>query len=255
MAADGVGEQGAQGAVVDGTGAGLSAVGTLEQTQIGLEHAATQRLVGQQAEEVLSVDVFQFGIVVLPRQPIVDLVVEAVHVEMIGGDVAGITLVLAVHANVLGISGVPGGVLVQARGHDIQVLHFPGREHRAIEHRRQQAAIVVLEQRHIRQQRAVLQYALRHAHLGGQAELGVFVRRTPRVTAAGRQQAAVTAVGTGVELEPRHAQCIDTKTQCAFGEPRLQIENETLGRLFAFGRALLVGGVAVTEVAVEIHRA
>ncbi|MNO66920.1 hypothetical protein D3C76_577200 [compost metagenome] len=151
MAADGVSEHGTQGTVVDGAGAGIAAVGTLEQAQVGLEYTATQRLIGQQAEEMLAVDVFQFGVVILASQPIVDLVIEAVHVEMIGSDVAGIALVLAVHADVLGVGGVPGRVLVQARGHEIQVLDFPGGKHCAIEHRRQQTAVVVLEQRHIRQ--------------------------------------------------------------------------------------------------------
>jgi hypothetical protein len=70
----------------------------------------------------------------------------------------------------------------------------------------------------------------RNPHFGRQAELGVLVCRTARVS-PGWQQAAIAAVGTGVKLEAGHAQGVDTKTDCALGVPRLQVENKTLGRL------------------------
>ncbi|MNM96598.1 hypothetical protein D3C81_1090800 [compost metagenome] len=116
---------------------------------------------------MLTIDVFQFGVVILRSQAIVDLVVEAVHVEMVGGGVAGVALVLAVHADVLRIGGIARGVLVQARGHEGQVFQLFRGEHGAIEHGRQQTSVVVFQQRQIRQQRAVLQHRVRDLDLGG----------------------------------------------------------------------------------------
>ncbi|MNH18428.1 hypothetical protein D3C79_781300 [compost metagenome] len=94
---------------------------------------------------------------------------------MISFDIAGIALVLAVHANVLTIGGIARGVFVQTGNAELEVVDFFGGEHRPLKHRGQQAAVVVLEQWHIRQQRAVLEYGLRIAHFSGQAHFRVLV--------------------------------------------------------------------------------
>ncbi|MNZ41442.1 hypothetical protein D3C78_589930 [compost metagenome] len=183
VAADGISQHAAQGTVVDGPGTGRTAVGTAEHPQIGLQRARRQGLIGQYAQEVLAIDVFQFAILVLSAQAIIEPVLHAVQIEVIGRHVAGVAFVLAVQADVLGVRGVPGGVPVEAGTGKGQVLQLPGGEQRTVEHRRQQATVVVLEQWQVRQQCAVLQYAAGRPDLGGQTELGVLVCGTARVIA------------------------------------------------------------------------
>ena len=255
MPAQAVAEHGAQGPMVDAAGTGAAAVVTLDQAQVTLEHPGPQGLVGHQADEVLAIDILELGVMVLAAEAVAELVVQAVGVEVIGRGVAGIALVLAMHANVLGIGGIPGGVAVQAGCGEGQVPDLPGGQYRAIEQGGQQAPVVVLEQRQVRQLRAVFEHGLGHAHLGGQAKLGVLVGRAPRVMPAGWQQAAIAAIRAGVELDPEHAQGIQAKAHGAFGVARLQVENEALGRLLALGCALRGLGVAITEVPVEVDRA
>ena len=175
---------------------------------------------------------------VLRGQALVDLVVQAVHGEVIGSDVAAIALVLAVKAQVLGVRGIPGGIAIKARGHELEVLDFLGHQHRAVEHVRQQTAIVVLEQRQVGQQRAVLEHGVGHAHLGRQAELGVLVLGTTGIVTGRRQQAAVAVGRAGIQLQAQHTQGIEAKTHGAFGVARLQIEDKTLRGFIALGRAL-----------------
>ncbi|KFF36346.1 hypothetical protein G039_0303630 [Pseudomonas aeruginosa VRFPA01] len=68
------------------------------------------------AEVALAIDVAQAALGVLQQQAVVDLVVELVGVEAAAGDVAGVALVLAVQADVLGVAGVTRGVAFQAGG-------------------------------------------------------------------------------------------------------------------------------------------
>ncbi|MNN28300.1 hypothetical protein D3C81_1418640 [compost metagenome] len=121
-----------------------------------------------------------------------------------------------------------------------------------MEHGRQQAAIVVLEQRHIRHHRTVLEHGIGNLDLGRQAHLRVLVRRVPWVMAGRRQQAAVTVRRAGVKFEAEHAQRIHAKTYRPLGITRLHIEDETLCPFFAFGRTLAGTAVAVTKIPVEI---
>ena len=65
---------------------------------------------------------------------LVNLVVQTIHAEVISGDIAAITLVFAVQAQVLGVGGVPGGITVKARGHELEIPDFLGYQHGAIEH-------------------------------------------------------------------------------------------------------------------------
>ena len=173
---------------------------------------------------------------------------------MIGGDIAAIALVLAVQAQVLRVSGVPGGIAIKARGDELEVLDFLGHQHGAIEHVRQQTAIVILEQRQVRQQRAILEHGLRHAHLGGQAELGILILGTTGIAAGRRQQTAVAVGGAGVQFHTQHAQCIETKADSTFGVTRLHIEDKALRGFLTLGGALGAGAAAIAKIAIEVHR-
>ncbi len=124
----------------------------------------------------------------------------------------------------------------------------------AVEQGRQQASVVVFQQRHVRQHRAVPELCLREAHLAGYAGLGVLVDRATRIVAAGRQQAAVAVRGAGVELDPEHRQGIHAEAQRALGIARAQVEDEALRGFLAL-EALWGGRAAVAEVAVEVDGA
>ncbi|MNO51483.1 hypothetical protein D3C76_418770 [compost metagenome] len=252
MATQAVAEHAAEGAVVDLAGAGIADVITLDQAQVGRQAAHRQRLAGHQAEEVLAVDVFQLGHLVLGADSIVEAVIDTRQVEVVGFDIAGIALVLAVHANVLAVGGVPCGVLVQARQGELQVVYFFRGQQRPMEQGGQQAAIVVFDQRHVRHHRAVLEDRVGHFDLGRQAHLRVLIRRMPRVVARRRQQAAVTVRRAGIELYPEQADCINANAYRPLGKAGLHIEDKTLRPLFALGGALAGTAVAITEVAVEV---
>ena len=238
MTAQRVRQQSAKGAVIDGPGSGRAAVIAFQQAHIGGQYTRPHRLLGQQANKLLTVNVLQLSVVVLRRQLLVNLVIEAVHREMVSRDVAGITLVFAVQPQVLGVGGVPRGVAVQTRSHELQVFDFLRLQHRAVEDVGQQTAVVVLEQRQVRQQGAVFEYGLGNTHFGGQATFGVLIFGTTRIAAGRRQQAAVTVGRAGVQLDPQHAQRIEAKADGAFGVARLQVEEKALRRLVALGSAL-----------------
>ncbi|MCY1436478.1 hypothetical protein D9M71_526050 [compost metagenome] len=150
MATEAVAKHAAEGAMVDFTGAGIADVITLDQAHVSRQAAHRQRLTGHQAEEVLTVDILQLGHLVLGAETLVETVVDTGQVEVVGFGIAGITLVFAVHADVLAIGGIPSGVVVQASQGELQVVQFFRGEHGTLEQGRQQTAIVVLEQRHIR---------------------------------------------------------------------------------------------------------
>ncbi len=136
MATQAVAEHAAERAMVDFAGAGIADVVTLDQAQVCRQAAHGQWLAGHQAEEVLAVDVLQLGHLVLGAEALVETVIDTGQVKVISLDIAGIALVLAMHPNVLAVGGIPCGVLVQAGQGELQVAHFFGGEHGAMEHGR-----------------------------------------------------------------------------------------------------------------------
>ncbi|EYT97934.1 hypothetical protein PA99_5000 [Pseudomonas aeruginosa PA99] len=255
VAALGVGEQQAEGAVVDLAGAGRAGVLAVEPAQVGAQLAGAELPLAHGTEVALAIDVAQAALGVLQQQAVVDLVVELVGVEAVAGGVAGVAFVLAVQADVLGVAGVPRGVALQAGGGEPEPGDLLAGQLGAVEQGRQQASVVVFQQRHVRQHRPVPELCLREAHLAGNAGLGVLVDRATRIVAAGRQQAAVAVRGAGVELDPEHRQGIHAEAQRALGIARAQVEDEALRGFLALGGALRVGRAAVAEVAVEVDGA
>ncbi|MNF52083.1 hypothetical protein D3C84_334230 [compost metagenome] len=197
---------------------------------------------------MLVVDFAQLREVVAAGDLVGELVVNATEVEMRARYGAGEAAVLVVEGNVLEVGAVAVLGFLQASAGEGQALELFGTEHAAFEGLRQDAPVVGLEDRQFRNQAADLQFGGGDFHFAGQAEFRVLVSGTPVIV--DRQQTGTGAVGAGIELDPEHAQRIDTKPHGAIGVARLEIEHEALGPLVTFG---LLGAGSAAKVAVEVH--
>ncbi|MNN57777.1 hypothetical protein D3C81_1727810 [compost metagenome] len=163
---------------------------------------------------MLVVDFIELREVVAAGDFVGELVVQATKAEMLAGDGAGKTAVLVVEGDVLVVGAVAILGFVQAPAGECQVLDFLGAQQAAFKGLRQDAAVVGLEDRQLRDQAADFQFRCGDFHFAGQAELGILIDRTPIV---GRQQASAGTVRTRIELDPQHAQCIDPEPHGAVG--------------------------------------
>uniref|UniRef100_A0A1I8ALT3 Secreted protein n=1 Tax=Steinernema glaseri TaxID=37863 RepID=A0A1I8ALT3_9BILA len=103
-------------------------------------------------------------------------------------------------------------------------------------------------------QGADLQHAVTGAHLGGQAQLAVFALGTARCLAVTLQQAATTAFGAGIELEPEQADGVHPNAQGALGKAGLVAQHKALGPFLGLGlRGLVLAKVAVEVEVAQFH--
>ncbi|MCY1371049.1 hypothetical protein D9M69_581770 [compost metagenome] len=124
MAAQAVAEHAVEGAVVHLAGLGAAAVVADGVAQVGAQGTGAQRLAGQQAEEVLAVDIFQLGEEVATGEALGEGVVQAAEVEVIAGGGCGEALVLVVDGQVFGVGRGAVLDLVEAATGEGQVADF-----------------------------------------------------------------------------------------------------------------------------------
>ncbi|MOA06063.1 hypothetical protein D3C78_1256840 [compost metagenome] len=207
-----------------------------------------------QVQVVLRVEVLQLAVVVAGGEVVGPLVAEAGEVELVRGGAsieADVALGAAGDGHVLVVLGIALVHLGQAAGVEGQVVDFQRVQRAAAEGLRQQAGVVVLHHRQLRQQGADFQHALGDAHLGGRAEVAITVLRAAGFAVA-QQQTGAAAVCAGVELQAEIGQRIDAEADEAFGEAGLVLEDETLRPFFL----LVLDGhriIGLAEITVEIE--
>src|SRR3990167_91944 len=176
---------------------------------------------------------------------LVELVVEAGQIQVIGSDAAGETAVFAVEYQLLGVGRGTVDDLVQASTGKGQTVDFAGGQQAAFEHLGQQAAVASLDHRQLGNMRAVAKFGSGDLDLGGQAEAAELIGGAAIVLH--RQQVGAGAATAGVEFDPKQAQSIEAEADGAFGVARLDVEPETLTPFFAF-----VLAVAFAEIAIQV---
>src|SRR3989338_7899318 len=176
VAVDRVAEHGVEGAVVDLAGIGCAAVVAQHHPYIGAQGAAAQRLAGEQAEEVLAIDIVEVGEVVAAFELLVEAVVEAHQIEMVGGNASGKAAVLAVEDQLLGVGRGAVDYFVQATTGKGQAVDFAGGQQAAFEYLRQQAAVAGLDHRQLRDVRTIAQLGIGDLDLSGQAQAAKLIR-------------------------------------------------------------------------------
>lgn len=275
VAADGIGEEAAEGAVVDfalghaaavvaaadvavgtaGTAAVLAVGAAVEGAQVGLQDARANLPVVDQAEEVLLVEVVQVAVVVLQGQVLVDLVVATRVVELVAVARTGAAAVGAGDAQAAVVGGVTALGVLQLAGNQGEVLEVGRGDLAALEGDRQQAAVVVGDHRQLRLQGAVAELGVGHLGLGGQAQAGEVVHRL--AVAFQREhgarlavQAALAGTAAAVQAHAEQAQRVDAEADGALGEARLVIQDEALAPLFLLARR--GGAIAVVGIDVEV---
>ncbi|MNE11934.1 hypothetical protein D3C80_1047120 [compost metagenome] len=248
MTAQGIGEHGTEGLVVD---IARTIIGGAGVTQIGLQRLLVgDRQHMHQIEGVLLIQVLQVAVVVAAGQAVAQLVVTTGEDELVGqvgtleGDPAQRELV---QGHVFVIAGITVVDLVQITGIEGQTGDVLGNDVAAAEHLRQQAAIAGTDGLVLQLQRTDLEHALASLGLGGQAEAaGVVLGTFGRLVRY--QQAAAGGAVARIQLETESSQRVDAKTQGAFGVARLHAQQEALRPLFLLGLA----GV-FTEITIEIE--
>src|SRR5690606_1614448 len=219
VAAVGVGEQRAPGAVVHFTGLAVTRIpvaaaaetfGTsghaavlavriaVEVAQVALQVAAAERVVVHQAEEVLFVEVFQVAVVVLRGQVLGDLVVTTGEVEGID-ELAGRAAVGTANGQAAGVGRATALGVLQLAGSQGQTVDFAGGDLAALEQLWQQATVVEGHDRQLRLQGAETQFGLGDARLGSHPGLAVVADR--RAVGVQREQltrgTVLTSLGRG----------------------------------------------------------
>ncbi|MNN19884.1 hypothetical protein D3C81_1331400 [compost metagenome] len=159
--------------VAGGEVAGVKAVGAViaavEVAQVGLQHARADRPIVHQAQEVLFVEVFQVAVVVLQQQVLAELVVASAIVELVA-EVAGARVVGAADGHAFFVGRITALDVFYLAADQGQILDFIGGDLAALEGLRQQAPIVIGDDRQLGHECAVAQFGLREPGLGGQAK-------------------------------------------------------------------------------------
>ncbi|MNX85723.1 hypothetical protein D3C86_1175740 [compost metagenome] len=249
MAAEGIGEHGAEGVVVD---VAVTVVGGAGVAQVALERlACAQRQHVDQTELVLVVEVVQAAVVVARVQPVVPLVGKA-------GEIEGVTAGLATD-NALGAGGGDRHFLVVRGVALVDPIHAPGIDAQAFdlldvqlptaECLRQQARVIGQQHRQLRGQGAELEHAVGRFELGRQAQFAILVLGAFGRLVIALEQAGAGAIGTGIELDAELAKSVDTDADHAVGIAGFVAQKETLGPFFLLG----LGGIGLAEVAVEVE--
>ncbi|MNE29337.1 hypothetical protein D3C80_1228130 [compost metagenome] len=245
MGTQAVAEHAVQRAVVDLAGVGGAAVVAEHHAQVGAQGAGAQRLLGEQAEVVLAVDVVEVGEEVAAGQRLAELVVETGEIEVVAAHAAGKAPVLAVEEQVLGVGRGAVDHLVQTSADEGQAVDFLRGEQTALEHLWQQAAVAGLDHWQLGDVRAVAQLGGGDLDLGGQAQAAELVRGAAIVLH--RQQVGAGAALARVELDAEHAQGVEADADAAVCVAGLEVKEETLAPLLA-----LVLPRAFAEVAIQV---
>ncbi|MNF72646.1 hypothetical protein D3C84_546280 [compost metagenome] len=251
MTAQGVGEHGAEGLVVDVAAAIIGGAGI---AQVGLERLLVgNRQYMHHIEDVLLVQLFQLAVVVGGAQVVLPLVGQPGEVEVVAlvalaaeGEVADAAC--GVQAQVLKIAGVALVGFLQLAGVEGQAGDLLGVQVAAEEVLRQQARVVGRHARQLGHQAADLEHGLGDLGLEGGRRFGVFAWAL--VAESARQQVAAGALVGGIEFQAQTGIGIQTEANGAFGKAGLGFEDKALCPLFALG-LLRCRGVA--QVAIEIE--
>ncbi|MNN28464.1 hypothetical protein D3C81_1420360 [compost metagenome] len=174
-----VGDQAAEGAVVDPAAAPITGVLADRQAQVGFQAVLGDGRLALQAEEVLIVDILQLAVVVAGGPARSELVVQAAQMEMIRLRRPGETAVAVEQRQVAGACLVALADLVQPPQVEGQAAHLAGSQQATLEHLREQAAVVGLHRGQLRHQGTDLQLRAGDAQLGRWIEPRVVVRRAP----------------------------------------------------------------------------
>src|SRR5690554_3273814 len=259
--AQAVGEQGAEGAVVDpavvleaGSAVAclaviVGAVGiAVEGAQIGIQLAIAQADVMDQSEEVLAVVVFQLGKVVAGDQVVGQLVVTAGKTELIDP--------LGTAGNgqpfVIGRGATAGPLdLAQIQG---QALDAPGGQLTATECLRQQAAVVEGQHRQFGLQGTEAQFGFADTGLAGEVDAAEIADRAAVVLQREEGTRVAVTVGLGgaaarIQADTNLAQGVQPEADRTCGITGLEVEQEALAPLLA----LRGGGGATAIVLVEVE--
>ncbi|MCY1403699.1 hypothetical protein D9M71_188880 [compost metagenome] len=211
------------------------------------------------AKEVLLVELFQVAVVVLQQQVLAQLVVAAAVVERVA-ELAGARIVGTADGHPFFAGRVTALHVLDLAADQGQILDFVGSDLPTFEGLRQQAPIVIGDDRELGHQRAVAQFGLGEPGLGRQPQAAELVHRLvavaweDRTTVVGALGVAVFASGR-VQLDAQQADGIDAKAHGPLGEAGSEIELKALAPfcLIALGRGFLAGGGAVAVVCIDIE--
>src|SRR5690554_1239960 len=207
----------------------------VEGAQVGGELALAQTDVVHQAEEVLTVVVFQLGKVVAGDQVVGQLVVTAGKTELVNP--AGATG----DGEFLVIGGVAALGLVDLAEMQGQAADVFRGELTATESLRQQASVVESQHRQLGLQRADTQFSLGNARLAGKVDTAEVADRAAVVFQRKDDAGVAATIGlggatTGVQSDTDLAQYVQTKAHRACGVAGLEVQQKALPPLLALGR-------------------
>src|SRR5690606_33621144 len=207
VAVQAVAEHAVPGLVVDLAGVGRTAVLAQTHAQVGAQFTGPYGLFGEQAEEVLAVDIVEAGEVIAAGDLVAEPVVDTGQIQMIGLGATGEAAVLVVQREVFGIGRGTVDDLVQPPADEGQALQFLGGQQAAFVDLRQGAAGTGLDHRQLGNVRAVAKFGLGELDLGGQSQAAELVRGA--AVLAHRQQVGAAAAAARIELDAEHAQRVE----------------------------------------------
>ncbi len=245
VAVQAVAEHAVPGLVVDLAGVGRTAVLAQTHAQVGAQFTGPYGLFGEQAEEVLAVDVVEVGEVIAAGDLVAEPIVDTGQIQMIGLGATGEAAVLVVQREVFGIGRGTVDDLVQPPAGEGQALQFLGGQQAAFVDLRQGAAGAGLDHRQLGNVRAVAKFGLGELDLGSQSQAAELVRGA--AVLAHRQQVGAAAAAARIELDAEHAQRVEPEADIAFGIAGPYVEQEALRPFLTLGLA-----VAFAEVPVEV---
>src|SRR5690554_2550686 len=224
----------------------------VEGAQVGIELALAQADVVHQAEEVLTVVVFQLGKVVAGNQVIGQPVVATGKAELVNP--AGATG----DGEFLVIGGVAALGLVDLAEMQGQAADVFRGELTATESLRQQASVVESQHRQLGLQRADTQFSLGNARLAGKVDTAEVADRAAVVFQRKDDAGVAATVGlagatTGVQPDTDLAQYIQTKADRAWGIAGLEVQQKALPPFLALGRGCVAAAVVLIDI--EVARA
>ena len=252
MTAEGIGEHGAEGLVVD---IGVAVVGGAGEADVALQALlVAQRQHMHGAEVMLLVEVVQGAVVVGGGQLVVPLVAGAGEVEFVAVDGARAGKAAA------GAGGHDHGFMVgrialvdpaQLAGIERQPGDFLGVHPAPLEALRQQARVVGHQHRQLGHQGAGLEHAVGQLDLGGDAEVAVAVLGFAAFTVA-LQQAGAAGAAAGVELQAESTDGIHAEADGALGVTGFVAQQKALRPFLGLGLAFAATLLAEIAVHVEI---
>ena len=226
----------------DLTDAGTAIILVNEVTKIGPQHPVADRLLVQQIEIALLVDIFQLR---MPQPHLGALLIETVLgtrvIEAVGGYPRRSPGRKILH--IRRVAQADRSVLTRLQPQPFDLF---GDQHGTAESLRQQAAIVVAQQRNIRQQLTELQ--LRSGKARFRRNPGTAEIVSGATVIVYRQQFRTAGQPAAVQLDPEHGYPLQTKAHRPRGVARVELENKTLRPLIH----LAFSGARITEVTVEI---